>query len=250
MLRSPIRELMCFLDRLSGLWRYDFGEPFVELPGGGIVLGTNMYHGVDRLFDVIECARRRLPAEKLASYLQRLADPKKHEDMLFEFAPILRLHPTVEVDYEVAGYGEGNSTIDWLVRSATTRVALDVKNRSKDLLESLARLEAGEREPDDTAPAPAHDPRILFKSIESKFVSRRPDELIQAAWVVTRLKQEEEELSAAFAELDPSRVHVVILGDFAADVYALSNHAVAKECILALLQVHESRRFVFHRDGG
>jgi hypothetical protein len=38
---TPIRELICFLDRITGLWRYDFGEPFDDLPGEQMVFGTN-----------------------------------------------------------------------------------------------------------------------------------------------------------------------------------------------------------------
>src|ERR1035437_671530 len=59
---APILELICFLDRLTSLWRYDYGEPFDNLPGNQMVFGTHMYNEVDRLFDVIDCARRRLAA--------------------------------------------------------------------------------------------------------------------------------------------------------------------------------------------
>jgi hypothetical protein len=245
-----IRELPCFLDRLTGLWRYDYGEPFVNLPGGGTVFGTNMFHRVDRLLDILACARKRLPPEKLASYLQRLADPRKHGDALVEFAPVVRLGATTEVEFEVLGYGEGSKTIDWLIRSKPVTALVEVKNRNRDLLESLARIQAGDRGQNDTAPDPTHDPSLLFKSIESKFVSRPSSEIIQVGWTTTRLKQEEEELLAAFKNLDASRVHAVILGDFADDVYVLSHEASIKERILELLQVRESRRFVFRRGEG
>jgi hypothetical protein len=250
LLPAPIRALTCFLDRLTGHWRYDYGEPFVGLPGGGIVFGTTMYHEVDRLFDVIDCARKRLPTEKLTTYLQRLADPNKHEDMLVEFAPILRLPPEIKADYEIVGYGEGNKTIDWLIPSEQVPLALDVKNRTRDLFESLVKFEAGERGPNDRVPDPTHDAEILFRSIESKFTPRAPSDLIQAAWVVTRLMQDEQEMSAAFTKLDASRVHAVILGDFADDVYVLTNEAAVKEHVLGLFQLRESRRFVFRRGEG
>ena len=80
MVPETIRGTSCFLDRMTGLWRYDFGEPFSDLPGGSIVLGTHMYPLVDRLFDVLNCARQRLTAEQLPIYLVRLGDPKKHDD--------------------------------------------------------------------------------------------------------------------------------------------------------------------------
>src|SRR6266511_2962242 len=61
---AQIKVAPCFLDRLTGIWRYDFGEPFVNLPGGGVVLGANMYQEVERLYAVLACAKRRLPPEK------------------------------------------------------------------------------------------------------------------------------------------------------------------------------------------
>jgi len=249
LLPEPIKRSPCFLDRLTGLWRYDFGMPFVELPGDGVVLGTHMYHEVDRLYDVLFCARRRLGEEQLSSYLNRLADPNKHEDMLTEFAPILRLDPAVEVQYEVSGYGEGNRTVDWLIRTgAQPPLLLDVKNRRKDLLESLVRIHAGERDPAESAPMPAHDPSMLFASIEQKFNRRPHDEMIQGVWIHTSLKQEETELETVFGRLDAQRVHFAILGDWNDDVCVLARDSAIKNHVLVVLRVRESRRFVFRRD--
>jgi len=248
---AEIKAAPCFLDRLTGIWRYDFGEPFVNLRGGGVVLGTNMYQEVERLYAVLSCAQRRLSKDRLSSYLATLGNPAKHEDALVEFAPILRLGGDVETEYEVAGYGEGNRTVDWVIRaSGHPLVLLDVKNRVKDLLESLVRLQAGERSPDDNGPAPIHDPSLLFGSVESKFKSQLPSAAIQPVWVHTCLKQEEAELDAAFRELDPSRVHAAILGDWAPDVYILAKDATAKAHLAEVLRVHESHRFVFRRVEG
>lgn len=244
---GPIIDQVCFLDRLTGLWRYDYGEPFDNLAGDQVVLGTTMFHEVDRLFDVINCARTRLQASDLNNYLRRLSDPSRHQDGLFEFAPILRLIPMAEVDYETAGYGEGNYRIDWLIRGGPVPLLLEVKNRTRDLLESLNRIQLGERDADGRAPAPAHDPAILFRSVEPKFKRRSSSEIIQAVWITTSLKQEESELVASFAQLDPERVHVALLGDFEDDVYVLANDLSAKERILQLLQVRESRRALFQR---
>jgi len=248
---ADIRATPCFLDRLTGIWRYDFGEPFVNLPGGGVVLGTNMFQEVERLYAVLSCARRRLGADKLPGYLATLGNPEKHADALIEFAPILRLGDDVEVEYEVAKHGEGNRTVDWAIRSSGhPLLLLDVKNRAKDLLESLVRLQAGERSPDGSGPAPTHDPLLLFASVEPKFKSQLSSEVVQAVWVHTCMKQEEAELGAAFGRLDSSRVHAAILGDWADDVYVLANDASAKAHLMEVLRVHESRRFVFARVEG
>lgn len=251
LLPGPIRNSPCFLDRLTGIWRYDFGEPFAGLLGSGMALGTHMFQEVERLFDVLSCACRRLPPEQLSSYLSRLADTVKHEDMLVEFVPILRLSTSVEAIYEVIGYAEGNKTIDWMIRAEDgAQLLIDVKNRTRDLLESLERIQAGERDPDDSAPAPIHDPSILFRSLETKFKSRPAGKIIQAAWINTSLQQEESELAEAFARVDRTRVHLAILGDWEDDVYILVDDNSVKERVVRLLQVRESRRFVFRRSEG
>lgn len=242
---EAIKSCPCFLDRLTGLWRYEFGDP-LALPSGNVVFGTHMYHEVDRLYDVLACAKQRLTPEKLSSYLARLANPQKHEDLIAEFAPVLRLTVDVQVDYEVAGFGDGNSTVDWFVRPPEgPPVLLEVKNRTKDLVESLARMDAGERSPEGTAPVPAHDHAMLFRSIEQKFRSRSSAEIVQGVWIRTNLRQEETELSRAFDCLDATKVHVAVLGDWQDDVHVLANDAFAKEHVIRVFRLEESRRFVF-----
>lgn len=250
LLPDPIRTAPCFLDRLTGLWRYDFGGPFEGLPDGNVVLGTNMFHDVEKLYDVLACAKRRLPVAQLSSYVSRLGDAAKHDDTLVEFAPVLRLDATVKLTYEVEGQGEGNKTIDWMMRSGDQVLLLDVKNRTRDLLEAFARIQAGERDPDGSGPAPLHDPALLFRSVEAKFKPCAPGPVVQGAWVHTPLKQEETELLSAFGSLDPTRVHVVLLGGWEDDVYVLAGDNTVKEDALRLLRVRESRRFVFQRRTG
>ncbi len=215
--------------------------------GGQILSGANVYHKVDRLFEVLVCAQNRLRPEKLSNYIKRLADPFKHADMLAEFAPILRLPSSVETDYEVSGYGEGNLTVDWVIRSEIP-ILIEVKKRSADLIQSFERFQAGARDPDGTLPAPIHDTSILFRSVEAKFGRHSPAEMIQVVWVMTYVQQEEAELRSTFANLDPSRIHLAIIGDWEDDVYVLANDPSIKERVLNLLGPRESRRAVFQRD--
>ena len=245
---SAIAEAACFLDRRTGLWRYEFGLPFADLPGAGTVLGTHMFHPVDHLFQVLRCARERLSDEKLASYLLRLAVPNKHEDLLVEFVPIVRLRRDIAVEYEVPGYGTGNQTIDWRItpRSRCT-VLLDVKNRTRDLMEGLARIGLGERSPSGTGPAPMHDSSILFRSVEAKFGRQTPADCLQGAWICTYLRQEERELHDAFRKLDSNKVHFAILGDWRSDGYILVADESLRDPVRELFLITESKRFVFTR---
>lgn len=243
-----LRTSPCFLDRLTSLWRYDFGEPFDGLPNGRLVVGTHMYLSIEQLFDVLLFASRRLSQKKLSDYLTRLDDPNKHADLVFEFAPVIRLPDATRVAYEVVGYGEGATTVDWLLNPQEgTPMLLEVKNRTRDLWESFMRLDNGERDAQGNAPAPTHDTSLLFRNIERKFMPRSTGDLQQGAWIGTGIKQEEEELKAAFAALDRSKVHFAVLGDFREDVYVLSDDDQVRENVLKILRCNESNRFVFSR---
>ena len=207
-----------------------------------------MYPVVERLFDVLVCARQRLTDDRFALYMSRLASPGKHGDVLFEFAPVLGLPEAIDARHEVRGFGDGNDTVDWLIAPPSgPSIALEVKNRVRDLLEAFARVQAGERASDGTAPAPIHDPHLLFTSVEGKFSPRSPAETVQAVWICTGLKQEETELAAAFAELDPARVHVALLGHWEDDVYVIASNETARDHTCRVLGVRPSRRFVFSR---
>lgn len=189
----------CFLDRLTDLWRYEFGEP--HRIGTELVWGIHMWPPVAVLLDVLGCARLRLPPDKLAAYLRLLvADPRRHQEHLAEMFPMLRVEAAIPAQYEVAGYGAGNRTLDWVIGPVEGRtVKIDVKRRYKDFLAQMEGMSDGD------IPPPAHDPALLFLSVEQKFREADPQSSLQGAWIVTDIKQEEDELERAFAGLDARR---------------------------------------------
>jgi hypothetical protein len=244
LLPEAIRSLPCFLDKLTGIWRYDLGVP-IDIPDESLVFGTHMWLPVDLLFDVLLCANQRLPSEQFANYLLRLADPLKHEDLITEFAPILRLSLNVSTTYEVEGYGEGGTKIDWLLSPPeNVPILIDVKNRTKDLIEQFQKDDYSS---DEIMPAPTHDTALLFRSLERKFRPNNIENIFQGAWIRTLIKQEEKELKESFSKLDRTRVHFAILGDWKDDAYILCDNSMIRENLLALFNLRESKRFVFLR---
>ena len=230
----------CFLDRLTGLWRYEFGEP--HRIGNELIWGAHIWLPVPVLYDVLQCARSRLTPEKLAAYLALLVRPGKHLDHLAEMFPISRVAPELPVQHEVAGFGQGNRTVDWVIGSIQQRhVILDVKRRLADFLGQMEQISA------QGAVPPEHDVGLLFRSVESKFLASDPDSRLQGAWIVTDIKQEQAELRATFDGLDPTKVHFAILGDKEADVYLLTRRPEDRQFIIGLLGLTESDRFVFTR---
>lgn len=153
-----------FLDKMTNLWRYEFGVPYVI--GKDFVWGTHMWVPVHCLFNALLCAHSRLPEVTCVDYLERLVDPSKHQATLVEMIPGYKVDSTVAVQFEVPGQGAGNRTIDWVIgpRSGRT-VLLDVKRRTTDFIK---QTEGGG---ESVAPEPDHDPALLFRSVEEKFES-------------------------------------------------------------------------------
>lgn len=240
MLPPKLAACDCFLDRLTSFWRYEFGEP--HRVDGSLVWGVHMWPPVKVLFDVLDCARHRLPEQKRAAYLALVADRAKHQEYLAEMLPVLRVRDAIPAAYEVAGLGAGNRTIDWALGAAGTRqILFDVKRRFADFYSQMtdAVLTSG-------AP-PNHDVQLLFRSVERKFLAADPDERLQGVWIVTDIKQDETELRAAFDTLDPAKVHFAILGDAQSDVYILAKRPEDIPHLLSVFSASQSRRFVFDR---
>lgn len=242
---ATIVNLPCFLGRLTGIWRYEYGKP-ITLQTGRTVVGTPMFPEVERLFDVLGCGEWRLSTEKLRAYLERLVDPTHHEDVLVEFAPILRLPDGVAVQHEVGGNVDGAATVDWSIEApGYPLLLLEVKNRIGDLIESFETIE--HLDTHEAFPPPRHDHRMLFRSVQHKFKSRRPEEAIQGVWIKTGLMQEETEFRSAFDSLELGRVHVAVLGDWGEDAYVVATDNVTKRSVLEILRLRQSTRLVFNR---
>jgi hypothetical protein len=244
MVPEPLRQVPCFIDRLSEVWLYDFGEAMKTTQGSAIGVGIT-FHPVIMLLDVVRCAHDRLALSEFTNYLTRLADPKKHADMLFEFAPILRLAPSTTVKHEVTGESPENRTIDWRIDGKNgLSLLLEVKRRATDLIQSLERIEV-----DESAAAliPSHDPGLLFRSVEAKFLSRSPDDMLQGVWIGSALKQEDTELEASFKHMDQTKLHFAILGSYDGPVHLISRKDVPWDDILQLLAVQEGGDLVFQR---
>ena len=233
-----------FLDKLTNLWRYEFGVPFNI--NKDFVWGTHMWVPVHCLFNALACAYSRLPKDKCVEYLKLLAVPSKHQTTLVEMIPGHKVNPEVPVQFEVAGQGAGNKTVDWVIGPHNGRIVLmDVKRRTTDFIKQTERI--GE---EPVAPEPDHDPSLLFRSVESKFQSADPNLQLQGVWVVTDIKQNEKQLSAAFAELDSSKVHFAILGDWKPDAYVLVARAEDEQYLRSLFNLQESTRFTFNQNEG
>jgi hypothetical protein len=230
----------CFLDRLTSIWRYEFGRPHTV--ADSLIWGTHMWAPVPVLFDVLVCARLRLPTDKLTAYLRLLTDRDKHQEYLAEMFPLLRVDPAIPAEHEARGRGAGSKTVDWALAPPGGRaVLMDVKRRYADFIAQMGGSLDG------AALAPDHDPVLLFRSVENKFVTADPGAVLQGAWIVTDIKQEASEFERTFRSLDTAKVHFAVLGDFRPDIHLVVRRDEDRPFLLDLFRATASERFVFTR---
>ena len=233
-----------FLDKLTNLWRYEFGVPYDI--GKDFFWGTHMWVPVYCLFNTLLCAHSRLTKDQCVEYMKRLAIPDKHQSTLVEMIPGHKVDPPVQVQFEVPGVGIGNKTVDWVIGPYNGRnVIIDVKRRSIDFIKQAERISA-----ESEAPEPDHDPSLIFRSIEGKFDTSDPNYFLQGAWIVTDIKQDERLLSAAFEVLNASKVHFTIIGDWKSDAHVLVKRSEDEQYLRALFHIQESDRFTFTKNIG
>lgn len=228
-----------FLDRLTGLWRYEFGIPYSI--ANSHCWGTHMWVPVANLFAALRCAYARLSEENRTRYLVRLANPEKHHAILVEMIPAQKADSAIPMEFEVAGLGAGNRTVDWVMRPNDGRIVLlDVKRRTTDFIKQAEGMSV-----DASAQTPIHDPSLLFRSVEQKFTRVNSQVRLQGVWICTDIKQDEERLTLAFSDLCAARVHFAILGDWRADAYVLTRKPEDQQYLRSLFRITTSDRFTF-----
>lgn len=236
---AQLLDAGAFLDKLTTLWRYEFGIPFnIE---NSYYWGTHMWVPVGNLFIALHCARARLSDTQFNDYVARLSNPEKHQAILVEMIPAQKVDATVPLEFEVAGLGTGNRTVDWVVHPGHGPfVLLDVKNRTADFIKQAEQMAA-----DPSAQVPIHDPALLFRSIEEKFLPADPDVQLQGAWICTHIQQDEQLLGMSFSALSADKVHFAILGDWESDAYVLARRPEDRLLLLDLFRLQPSSRFTF-----
>ncbi|MCB2169743.1 MAG: hypothetical protein KQI78_18955 [Deltaproteobacteria bacterium] len=125
------------------------------------------------------------------------------------------------------------------------KVLIDVKRRSIDFIKQAEKIGI---EPEVSEPD--HDPNLIFRSIEGKFDISDPNYILQGAWIVTDIKQDEKLLSAAFEGLNASKVHFTIIGDWKSDAHVLFKRTEDEQYLRALFHIQASDRFTFTKNIG
>jgi hypothetical protein len=229
---KPLIDAGCFLDNITGLWKYEFGAP-LQLSRGSL-LGTE-WKPVAHLVAVVDAVERVLPDRQRRRYLARLADPHAHDVALSEFMPVVWLGHDVACEFEFRT-GQGNKDADWCLRKPGQRpVLIEVKRRISDLIDIAEAALRSERKPNGHAPQPRHDVNLLFRSVANKFPKTPSSERLQGAWVHTALMQETSELRRAFDDLEPRRVHFAVLGGWERGVLVMTRELEDEATLLEVL---------------
>lgn len=212
-LPKNLREAPAFKDAITGIWRYDFGDPYVINGGREALFGTDQCPPVQWLYRCIVSMEKILTNSQLLEFLDRLGNPSKHLEALTECSPLLVLREPANVGYEVIGFGQGNKRIDFYIQpSKGVPVLIDAKCRIRELIRKL---------PQTSRP----DPSGLFKSLPEKFVSQDPGTCLQGGWIYSVLKWDKAALHSEFDQTDASRLHFAVLACWDKQAYVLSRNS-------------------------
>lgn len=245
LLPKSIKEAPVWFEKMTKLWRYEYGLPLTNLPGGTAITGTNVHLPVHELYLSLRIAERRLQPQQLLRFLERLSDREKHSDVLFEMRPMKDVAQHVKAFYEVEGLGIGNTTCDWQIHRHTFRIVLDVKNRTKSLVDHMKYLIPSiDSRVNDILPPPP-DPADLFRSLEAKFKESFPLFQLQGVWIQSQIMEHEESLMRHFSEvINKRKVHFAILSDWKEDAFILTRNRLTKYFLKRIFRITESKRFV------
>ncbi len=245
LLPRDLKRTEVWLDKITNLWRYDYGLPYDQLPEDMIVYGTNVSLPVIELYHSIRLADKHLARSQLIDFINRLENKSKHVDVLFEMRPLLNLSRGFSPRFEVSGFGEENTTLDWFIKGKGIKVVFDVKNRVISLIKSLEHTIPSMNEGEKDLYSPPPDPKYLFRSVEKKLDRVSPLRRIQGAWIHTDIKEKEDDLISYFRKkLDKKKIHFVILSDWKADGYILTHNWIIKIILKKVFNIIESKRFV------
>ena len=235
---------VAFQDRLTGQWRYEYGDP-IELPR---VIGDHTFPLMGRLYRALKEARMRLTEKDIAKWLKKLFNPVQHQDILEEMAPIYHLQDGIGVFPERKTSQTNDTDIDWeLIVPNLPNFFLEVKHRNFDLKQGL--IEIINRLPETSQPSkPTHDTDRLFRKLENKFEPYKPRDRLQGAWISTSLKQNEAQMRASFNRIHDDRLHFALLVAPGAEdnaAYLLTRPGVPGQHILDIFNLRHKPEKVF-----
>lgn len=226
------------------VWKYCFSAPY-RLGDGKVAFDFSRSSRVEVLVGVLDFAERRLCGESLSKVVAGLGDSEKHLTWLGEFAPVMRISDDIPIDCDVAIKQGSDNDVDWAIGFTPRPVFLEVKTRTFDMFQVLKDCADLPNIPGvvELQSPPSHDPSRLLKSIEKKFPVRQPDEALQGGWVNTGVRQPDKGVRSAFDELDHSRVHFVILGDWSDEACVLARDGVDRCDVASLFgRTHDENR--------
>ncbi|MDD5222455.1 MAG: hypothetical protein PHE84_00565 [bacterium] len=239
-LPNKIKEAPAFL-LITGKWHYDYGIPYINLPENTNVIGTPQWPEVKILYQSLKIAHTYLTHQQFDVFVQRLIDPAKHNDVLFEMRPLLYITKSFCPIYEVSGYGSGNKTIDWLIKPASPPFFLtEVKNREKSMIKFLHDVTPKLNRGEDFIIPPKPDPGDLFKSTLEKFKSRIDSSWLQGVWVQTQIIEDRSSVIQYFNKIDHTILQFLIISKWGKDAFVLTRTEQQKRQLIDFFEINES----------
>lgn len=241
LLPNSIKDAPAFKDRLTGIWRYEYGVPYTIGSGTNqyFILGTDQAPKVSVLLDGIRALSQHTSYGQLLSFCKKLENREKHLDFLAELDPVMRPTMDFTADYEPNGYASGDRRIDWLIRFHDgSSCLIDVKNRIRGLIDFFDEINRkGKNNLSDSPPLPDG----VFNSSEIKFLPAKKGRF-QGLWLLTNVYYDDELLKETFYNLDENLMQFTVLTHFEGETRILSRKPEIKSWLIEKFCLKEMKR--------
>ncbi len=243
LLPQAIKEAKVGFDNIVKVWRYEYGLPITV--GNKIVIGSNVFIEVERLYNAVKNANAYLTSSQLLEYLKNLENPDKHEDFLFEMRPLMKFKRIRKIpEHEVNG--AGSKKIDWLFRFGFLKIVFDIKHRHKSLVTHMGTIIEDIEQKREPPSPPKTNPGDLFRSVESKFNRSLGIFRLQGVWIQTEIAEDHDPLVSFFKKsLDKWRIHFCIISNWTDRAFIITRNPLQKIIVGWVFNLKTSKGFTF-----
>lgn len=219
---------------------YRFSSPYTGLTDHGMVFGGSQVQKLDDLFLAMHLSNKYLSDSQILQFLQKIGDPQKHLEQLFEFRPFLYSNAFQAVSYEIPGVQ--GKTIDWKIRTLSRDIICEMKVRHKTAISNFNNIINREN---DRVELPKTDPKDFFVDVENKMNIVNINE-IQGVWVNSSSSENRDILTEYFeTNVDHNKIQFIILSGFENDASLITLNNEDKEYLIKAFNIKETSRFLF-----
>jgi hypothetical protein len=223
---------------------YDFAAAYTGLKDSGVVLGGSQIIPLKALYQAMDYANRLLSPKQILLFLDKLGDPQKHFEQVFEFRPLMGLAGDSSPAYESSG--SERKTVDWTISNLDSTFLVEVKVRHSTSLANFEKMISRSGNTSIDIGMPDTKPELILKSIEEKFVARTSPSTTGIAWIFSGSTENRRLLEEHFLlRMSPDKVQVIVFSGWNREASVIARDDSEKAAVCRLFGLIETARYLY-----